>query len=99
MNFESLSHKMLKQSGVELSTMMNTPCLRFKGKFFCMWFDKADALIIKVPSNRVNELINEGTGLEFNFTKKKFKEWVLIPKTQEEQYEEFALEALDYARQ
>jgi hypothetical protein len=37
--------------------------------------------------------------MEFNFTKKRFKEWVLIPLEFEEDYESFLQEALDYARQ
>ena len=63
-----------------------------------MMFDKEDALIIKVAPERVNALIAEGKGKEFNFTKKRFKEWVLIPSEFEDEYEEYIFEALDYAK-
>ena len=86
------------QDGVEESTMMNSPCLRYNGNFIAMMFDKEDALIIKVSPNRVNQLINDGEGLEFNFTKKRFKEWVLIPIDFEDEYEKFIIEALNYAK-
>ena len=90
--------KIVREDGVEQSTMMNTPCLRYKGDFIAMMFDKEDALIIKVAAERVDELIAKGKGNEFNFTKKKFKEWVLIPSVYEDEYEAYIYEALDYAK-
>lgn len=78
--------------------MMKTPCLRYNGGFIAMMFEKADALIIKVSPARVNELIDTGVGLEFNFTKKRFKAWVLIPQEYEAEYEAYIREALAYAK-
>ena len=98
MSFDLAISDLLKEDGVELSTMMKTPCLRYKGEFLTMMFDKEDALIIKVAPERVNALIAEGKGKEFNFTKKRFKEWVLIPSEFEDQYEDYIYEALEYAR-
>jgi len=46
----------------------------------------------------VNELISSGVGKEFNFTKKRFKEWVLIPLDLQDEYESFLNEALVYAK-
>ena len=63
-----------------------------------MMFDKEDALIIKVFPERVEELITEGKGMEFNFTKKRFKEWVLIPLEYEDEYESYIYESLEYAK-
>jgi len=63
-----------------------------------MMFNREDALIIKVPETRVNELINQGKGREFNFTKKRFREWVLIPKEPQSEHEQYVLEALEYAK-
>jgi hypothetical protein len=98
MNFDLAMSKLLMEEGVELSTMMKTPCLRYKGEFLTMIFDKEDALIIKVSPERVNELIADGKGKEFNFTKKRFKEWVLIPSEYEENYEDYIYEAFEYAK-
>jgi len=98
MSFDLARSELLKEDGVELSTMMKTPCLRYKGEFLTMMFDKEEALIIKVAPERVNELITEGKGKEFNFTKKRFKEWVLIPSEFEDEYEEYIYEALEYAK-
>lgn len=99
MSYDLTTSKILQEEGVELSTMMKSPCLRYKGGFLASMFEKEDCLIIKVSPERVNELIEEGKGMEFNFTKKQFKEWVLIPLEYEAEYQSFLYEALDYAKQ
>lgn len=99
MSYEQAVSAMLTIEGVEESTMMKTPCLRYKGSFLGMMFDKEDALIVKVSPERVNELVSIGVGAEFNFTKKRFKEWVLIPLEFQDDYEAYLTEALVYAQQ
>lgn len=94
--FYLLAEIFAEREGVEISTMMGTPCLRHNGDFFSMMFEKEDALIIKVSPDRVNQLIDSGIGMEFNFTKKKFKEWVLIPREFEHSYKTYIEEALSY---
>ena len=98
MLYQEVADKMVGQDGVEQSTMMKSPCLRYKGEFMAMMFQREDALIIKVAPQRVDELIDEGRGREFNFTKKRFKEWVLIPLDFEADYESLMGEALEYAK-
>lgn len=99
MSYDLTTSPILQEDGVELSTMMKSPCLRYKGAFMASMFEKEDCLIIKVLPERVNELIEDGIGMEFNFTKNKFREWVLIPSDYDEEYESFLNEALDYAKQ
>ena len=77
---------------------MKTPCLRYKGNFMCMMFKKKDSLIVKLSTSRVKNLIENGNGIEFNFTKKPFKEWVLVPIEFEDKYESLVYEALEYAK-
>lgn len=98
MSYKRAVNVMLQEAGVELSTMMQTPCLRYKGNFIAMWFEKENSLIIKVSPERVTEIILNGNGSEFNFTKKRFKEWVLIPVGLEDDYELYIRESLAYAR-
>ena len=98
MSYDQAADKILGEYGVEQSTMMKTPCLRYKGAFLAMMFDKENALIIKVAPQRVDQLIAEGKGREFNFTKKRFKKWVLIPLAYEDEYEAFIFESLQYAK-
>ncbi len=99
MSYEQAFNTLLSKEGVEESTMMKTRCLRYKGSFLAMMFDREDALIIKVSPERVNELVSCGVGSEFNFTKKRFKEWVLIPLEFQDAYEAYISEALAYAQQ
>ncbi len=98
MSYDQVANKIIQEEGVEHSTMMKTPCLRYRENFIAMMFEKEDALIIKVSPDRVNELVAEGKGNEFNFTKKRFKEWVLIPLDYEDEYESYIYEALEYAK-
>lgn len=98
MSYQKAVDTLLNESGVEISTMMKTPCLRYQGDFIAMMFEKEDALIIKVSPDRVNQIIDNGEGNEFKFTKKKFKEWVLIPKDFENDYTAYITEALNYAK-
>ena len=98
MTYEDIADKMVRLEDVEQSTMMKSPCLRYKGDFIGMMFVREDCLIIKVSPKRVDELIENGLGMEFNFTKKKFKEWVLIPREFEDKYEAYIREALEYAK-
>jgi hypothetical protein len=97
-SYHQAVEKILLEEGVERSTMMKTPCLRYKGDFMAMMFDKEDALIIKVSPERVNALIAEGKGMEFNFTRKRFKEWVLIPLEFSDDYDSYIYESLQYAK-
>ncbi len=99
MNYYQVVDKIIQEEGVEHSTMMKLPCLRYKGDFMTMMFEKEDALIIKVSPDRVNEIIVEGKGNEFNFTKKRFKEWVLIPIDYEDEYEAYIYESLEYTKE
>lgn len=98
MTYQQASDRLLRQDGVEHSTMMKTPCLRYRGSFLAMMFDKEDALIVKLAPDRVNALIDTGDGLPFNYTKKRFKEWVLIPLEFEDEFEAYLNEALTYAK-
>jgi hypothetical protein len=98
MSYDEVADKIIKVDGVEQSIMMKAPCLRYKGDFMAMMFEKEDALIIKVSPERVDELITQEKGMEFNFTKKRFKEWVLIPLKFEGEYESYIYESLEYAK-
>lgn len=98
MGYDEIAVKLAREPWVEQSTMMKTPCLRYKGDFIAMMFDKEDCLIIKVSPARANALIAADDGREFNFTKKKFREWVLIPRQFGDKYEAYIREAPDYAK-
>ncbi len=98
MSYEAAVEALMKEEGVELSTMMGTACLRYGKEFMGMMFDKENALIIKVSPERVLELMATGIGREFNYTGKRFREWVLIGHAYSADYEVYLREALAYAK-
>ncbi len=98
MGYDQIAAKLVNEEGIDQSTMMKSPCLRYKGDFIGMMFAREDCLIVKVSPERVEALIDAGEGMEFNFTTKKFREWVLIPRKFEDKYEVYLREALEYAK-
>lgn len=98
MIYDDIVDRLTREEDVEISTLMKSPCLRYRGDFIAMMFEREDALIIKVAPARVAELIESGEGCAFNFTGKKFREWVMIPFDYEDRYEDYIREALAYAR-
>lgn len=79
MSYAELLDIFTRAGELEESTVMKSPCLGYRGGFMTMMSERVNALIIKVSPNRAEELIAEGRGLKFNFTKKNSKEWVLFP--------------------
>ena len=73
MKFDRLVVDFVQIEGVAESTMMGTPCLRYKGDFIAMFFDREESLIIKISPERVNQLIADGLANEFNYTKKRLR--------------------------
>jgi hypothetical protein len=64
---------------VTQSTMMGFPCLRVDDKF-CACVERATGdLILKLPAERVNDLVRTGTGRPFAPNGRVFKEWVACP--------------------
>ncbi len=39
--------------------MMGCPCVRLAGRFLASYDDKAGGLVVKLPHQRVTELVNE----------------------------------------
>jgi hypothetical protein len=98
MSFELTASAILREKGVEVSTIMKSACLRYSGEFLGMIFQRENALIIKIAPQRVDELIAEGIGMPFDLTGKRFKSWVMIPADYEGQYDAYLAEALAYAK-
>ncbi|MDH3193554.1 MAG: hypothetical protein OEY55_04320 [Acidimicrobiia bacterium] len=69
---------------VDRSTMMGLPCVRIDGAFFAALDHRSGNLIVKLPANRVSELVHAGTGVAFAPAGRTFREWVAIPNEDEE---------------
>ena len=72
--------------------MLRSPGLKTAGKFYA--FATAADLVIKLPSSRVDELIDSGRGLPCSPRPgRPMKEWVRIPTPDEESCLSYLLEA------
>jgi len=91
--FWRLADEWLTTGEVEKGTMMGFPCLRVNGKFFASLHSKTDNLIIKIPKDRVTELIETGEADSFAPNGRTFKEWACIPTVDESKWRTYLEEA------
>ncbi len=77
--FWAASTPLLEQDGITRSTMMGLPCLRIRGKFFAACDRASGDLLVKLPADRVYQLIADGRGREVAPAGRRFREWVAIP--------------------
>jgi hypothetical protein len=95
--YDELTDDLLYDPAVGRSTMMGYPCVRRAGRFFASYDPRAEALVVKVPHERVAELIADGTGEPFAPNGRVFREWVTIPEPDFEVWERLLAEARDFA--
>jgi len=78
---------------VSRSTMMGFPCVRLDGAFFASLDHRSGDLIVKLPKDRVSELVHNGTGKPFSPAGRTFKEWVSITEEDEATWSDLINEA------
>jgi hypothetical protein len=76
--FEEASAATRAHADVAIGTMMGLPCLRACGAFFAARDHRSGDLIVKLPRDRVQQLIATGAGKPFAPAGKAFREWVVI---------------------
>jgi hypothetical protein len=96
--YEELTDDLLYDPAVGRATMMGYPCVRLAGKFLASYDDKARCLVVKLPRERVTELIDTGDGDPFAPAGKVFREWVSIPTVNRELWATLLAEAVAFAR-
>jgi len=84
--FWALAEEMIAGGAADEGTMMDTRCLRVNGEFLAMVFHKTDQLIVKLPRDRVTEVIAGGHGTEFKPAGRVFKEWLAVTDRDEDQW-------------
>jgi hypothetical protein len=77
-------------------TMMGLPCLRVGGAFFASCDHRTGDLIVKLPRERVEQLITSGEGKPFAPAGRTFREWVLVDDRDQTRWAELIDEALAY---
>jgi hypothetical protein len=78
--------------------MMGYPCVRFAGQFVASYDEKAGCLVVKLPRDRVAELVSSGAGAPFAPAGKFFREWVAIPTPDRRLWQDLLAEAVTFAR-
>ncbi len=75
--FWDLAAPLLALDGTEEGRIMSSRCLRKDGDFVAM-VARSGQLVVKLPADRVSELIAAGTGESFAPAGKVFKEWLAV---------------------
>ena len=91
--FHEMSAPALSRPDVATGTMMGFPCLRVEGAFFASCDHRTGDLIVKLPRDRVTQLIADGVGKPFTPAGRTFREWVLIDDRDETRWAELIDEA------
>ena len=72
--YEELTDDLLYDPAVGRATMMGYPCVRLAGKFLASYDDKARCLVVKLPRERVTEIVESGRGEPFTPAGRVFRE-------------------------
>ncbi len=78
--WELIEEFQLHDTRVEEGTIMGGRCARVAGEFLGLVDFKGSGMVVKLPKERVAELIDQGVGRPFAPATKVFKEWVSVPK-------------------
>lgn len=96
--YDELTDDLLYDPAIGRATMMGHPCVRLAGKFLASYDDKADVLVVKLPRDRVAELVDTGAGEPFAPAGKVFREWVAVGTVDRKLWGSLLQEAVAFAR-
>ena len=94
--FWTQAEPLLAREDVTKGTMMGFPCLRVDGDFFASADHRTGDLIVKLPADQVEEIIDIGLGQPFAPAGRRFREWVLITDRDADRWAELMLKALTF---
>ena len=77
-------------------TIMGGRCLRVGSEFLGLVDFKGSGLVVKLPRERVAELINAGVGRSFAPAGKVFKEWLSVPTPDAALWRSLLEEGIDF---
>ncbi len=78
--FWQLAGPLLGEPGVTRSTLMGLSCLRLHGRFFASLDARTQALLVKLPADRVRALVEAGHAEPFAPAGRVFREWAALPR-------------------
>ena len=77
-------------------TIMNGPCLRVGKEFLGLVDYKGPGLVVKLPKQRVAEIIASGKGQPFAPAGRVFSEWLSVPKVDSKQWLGLLREGIEF---
>ena len=95
--FWDLAEHLLIDPATSIGTLMKFPCLRANGSFFATCDHRSGDLIVKLPRQRVAQLVDDGVAQPFAPAGRTFKEWVSITERDEDTWQSLLTEARTYA--
>ena len=96
--YDELTDDLLYDPAIGRATMMGYPCVRLAGKFLASYDDKAGALVVKLPRERVTDLVDTQAGDPFAPAGKVFREWIAITTVDRDLWRALLDEAAAFAR-
>ena len=87
-DFWDAAAPLMAEGLIEEGTIMSGPCLRAKAEFVCMPHHKGPGIVVKLPRETVDAMIDAGEGQPFAPAGKIFREWVLVEAHNEDRWRE-----------
>ena len=97
--YDRLTDDLLYDPAIGRATMMGFPCVRLAGRFLASYDARSRSLVVKLPRDRVTELVDRGNGDRFAPAGKVFREWVSISGVDRDLWQDLLAEAVEFARQ
>lgn len=94
--WELIEEFQLQDQRVEEGTIMGGRCVRVAGEFLGLVDYKGSGMVVKLPKQRVAELIDQGVGQPFAPATKVFKEWVSVPKRDRRRWRALLAESIAF---
>lgn len=91
--YQRLARELMADPAVTQATMMGLPCLRLNGAFFAALDRTTSNLIVKLPADRVADLIARGIGSTFAPNNRPFREWVAVTRLDQSTWADVLSEA------
>ncbi len=94
--WELIDELQLEDPRVEEGTIMNGRCVRVSGEFLGLVDYRGSGLVVKLPRNRVQQLIDDGVGRPFAPAGKVFGELVSVPERNRRRWRALIRESRDF---
>lgn len=97
-DFWALADDLMSEGLVEEGSMMGHHCLRStRGGGFVATVERSSGhMVVKLPSERVGELVESGIGAPFAPAGKVFREWVAIGHDHSDVWESMLMESIEF---